>query len=142
MGNGGDLEKVEKKALPPRKRANWTGGDDRGPSSMPIRKQKSGKPDETSAESDRNSPELGLTGTEGERTAGEGTGGGESKEGLASEGENNVKSEEGGEKVGEGVVEEKGETGLKRVLDEGYREEISSSGLDAKRRNCQPAGLE
>lgn len=29
MASGGDLEKVERKSLPPRKRAGWTGGDDR-----------------------------------------------------------------------------------------------------------------
>ncbi|CAM9754255.1 unnamed protein product [Ectocarpus sp. 4 AP-2014] len=141
MGNGGDLEKVEKKALPPRKRANWTGGDDRGPSSMPIRKQKSEKSDETSAESDRNSPELGVAGKEGERAAGVDTGG-ESKEGSTTAADNNEKSGEGGEKVDAEVEEEKGETGVKRVLDDGCREETSSSGLDAKRRNSQSAGPE
>lgn len=36
MAAGGDLQNVEMKALPPRKRAGWTGGDDRGPSSKPT----------------------------------------------------------------------------------------------------------
>lgn len=30
MGSGGDLQKIEHQTLPPRKRAGWTGGDDRG----------------------------------------------------------------------------------------------------------------
>ncbi|CAM9977439.1 unnamed protein product, partial [Hapterophycus canaliculatus] len=39
MAAGGDLEKIETEALPPRKRAGWTGGDDRGPSSKPVSQQ-------------------------------------------------------------------------------------------------------
>lgn len=39
MGQGGDLQKIEEKMLPPRKRAGWTGGDDRGPSSKSISAQ-------------------------------------------------------------------------------------------------------
>lgn len=39
MGAGGNLEKIEEKTLPPRKRAGWTGGDDRGPSSKSAAKQ-------------------------------------------------------------------------------------------------------
>lgn len=39
MGSDGDLQKIEEKALPPRKRPGWTGGDDRGPSSKPIPKR-------------------------------------------------------------------------------------------------------
>lgn len=35
MGAEGDLQKIEHQTLPPRKRAGWTGGDDRGPSSKP-----------------------------------------------------------------------------------------------------------
>lgn len=30
MGSNGDLQKIEHQTLPPRKRAGWTGGDDRG----------------------------------------------------------------------------------------------------------------
>lgn len=30
MGSDGDLKKIEHQTLPPRKRAGWTGGDDRG----------------------------------------------------------------------------------------------------------------
>lgn len=36
MGSGGDLRTIEAKALPPRKRAGWTGGDDR-----PVKKSSS-----------------------------------------------------------------------------------------------------
>lgn len=36
MGSGGDLQKIEHKTLPPRKRPGWTGGDDRGPSSKSV----------------------------------------------------------------------------------------------------------
>lgn len=39
MGAGGNLEKIEEKTLPPRKRAGWTGGDDRGPSSKSTGKR-------------------------------------------------------------------------------------------------------
>eukprot|EP00752_Nemacystus_decipiens_P017701 g15870.t1 len=39
MGSGGNLEKIQEKTLPPRKRAGWTGGDDRGPSSKPAAKR-------------------------------------------------------------------------------------------------------
>lgn len=39
MGAGGEVGKVEEKSLPPRKRAGWVGGDDRGPSSMPLARQ-------------------------------------------------------------------------------------------------------
>lgn len=39
MGAGGNLEKIQEKTLPPRKRAGWTGGDDRGPSSKSASKQ-------------------------------------------------------------------------------------------------------
>lgn len=39
MGAGGNLEKIQEKTLPPRKRAGWTGGDDRGPSSKSAAKQ-------------------------------------------------------------------------------------------------------
>ena len=41
MSADGDLQKIEHQTLPPRKRAGWTGGDDRGPSSKP--KEKPGK---------------------------------------------------------------------------------------------------
>lgn len=39
MGAGGNLEQIQEKTLPPRKRAGWTGGDDRGPSSQSAAKQ-------------------------------------------------------------------------------------------------------
>ena len=39
MGAGGNLDKIQEKTLPPRKRAGWAGGDDRGPSSKPASKQ-------------------------------------------------------------------------------------------------------
>lgn len=35
MGAEGDLQTIEHHTLPPRKRAGWAGGDDRGPSSKP-----------------------------------------------------------------------------------------------------------
>ena len=41
MAADGDLQQIEHQTLPPRKRAGWTGGDDRGPSSKP--KDKSGQ---------------------------------------------------------------------------------------------------
>lgn len=43
MGAGGNLDKIQEKTLPPRKRAGWTGGDDRGASSKPASKQAAGQ---------------------------------------------------------------------------------------------------
>lgn len=66
MGAGGDLGKIEEKALPPRKRAGWTGGDDRGPSSKPVARQADPQNPEqsgqTSQKDNRNSSEEGEGG--------------------------------------------------------------------------------
>lgn len=71
MADEGKVGQVEEKALPPRKRAGWVGGDDRGPSSMPVARQPDsqspGNPNETPPKANRNGLEEGG----GEAAAGE-----------------------------------------------------------------------
>lgn len=65
MGAGGEIGKVEEKALPPRKRAGWVGGDDRGPSSMPVARQSDLQSPDTQGQTPPNANRNGLEEVEG-----------------------------------------------------------------------------
>ncbi|CAM9217653.1 unnamed protein product [Pylaiella littoralis] len=69
MGAGGEIGKVEEKALPPRKRAGWVGGDDRGPSSMPVARQSDLQSPDTQGQTPPNANRNGLEEVEGDTAA-------------------------------------------------------------------------
>lgn len=146
MAAGGDLQNVETKALPPRKRAGWTGGDDRGSSSKPTSPQADVKdPSDSSAEeppdpqgsngtdltSYANSDRSCVDGSGKAEAIGEGAveeaEGVEISDGVTAAGRADVEKSEGGQAkvAGEGEAQDNGSGVEPRALD-GNRD-----GLDA-----------
>lgn len=138
MASEGDLEKIEHQTLPPRKRAGWTGGDDRGPSSKSTTKP--------ARDPEKGQEAGGVPGTDDSLVVGASGESGTNGEGIKSvcESEANRTSAETGPHSGvvsakDGVVTEKdgkgveeggaavGEVGTKRAAED------EDTDVDAKR---------